>query len=149
MEGLRHELERMRRGGHAPSVLMIDIDFFKRVNDQYGHAAGDKVLKAIATIVRDEVRSTDTLGRIGGEEFAVAASDSPPTAAEELAERLRGAVAATTFDSGDGRQLHVTLSIGIATALPDDTADTILSRADAALYAAKSGGRNRVVISAR
>lgn len=148
MEGLRHELERMRRGGHPPSVLMVDIDFFKRVNDQYGHAAGDKVLKAVAAIIRDEVRSTDALGRIGGEEFAVATSDSPPDTVGELAERLRGAVAATTFDSGEGRQLHVTLSIGVATARRDDTADTILSRADAALYDAKSSGRNRVVVNA-
>ena len=147
MEGLRHELERMRRGGQPPCVLMVDIDFFKRVNDQYGHAAGDKVLKAVAAIIREQVRITDTLGRIGGEEFAICASDSPATSAGELAERLRGAVEATTFDSGEGRQLHVTLSVGIAAAQPDDSADSILSRADAALYEAKSAGRNRVELA--
>lgn len=143
MESLAAELDRMRRHLRPLSVLMIDIDFFKRVNDQHGHAAGDRVLRVVANLLRDNVRTTDALGRIGGEEFAIATVETDGAAALELAERIRTAVATAKIDNGD-QPLRVTISVGIAVARAHDTADRVLSRADAALYVAKDAGRNRV-----
>lgn len=144
MENLTAELDRMRRHARPLSVLMLDIDFFKRVNDQHGHAAGDRVLKVVANLLRDNVRTTDALGRIGGEEFAIATVETDGDAARELAERIRAAVATTPIGTGS-HPIRVTISVGIAVARDDDTADSVLSRADTALYAAKAAGRNRIV----
>lgn len=144
METLAAALDRMRRHPHPLSVLMMDIDFFKRVNDQHGHAAGDRVLKVVANLLRDNIRTSDALGRIGGEEFAIASVETGGDAAFELAERIRLAVAATTIDTGN-HPIRVTISVGIAVARDHDTADSVLSRADTALYAAKGAGRNRVM----
>lgn len=144
MENLTAELDRMRRHARPLSVLMLDIDFFKRVNDQHGHAAGDRVLKIVANLLRDNVRTSDALGRIGGEEFAIATVETDGDAARELAERIRAAVATTPIDTGS-HPIRVTISVGIAVACDHDTADSVLSRADTALYAAKAAGRNRVM----
>lgn len=144
LESLGAELDRMRRHAHPVSVLMLDIDFFKQVNDQHGHAAGDQVLKIIANLLRGTVRTTDALGRLGGEEFAIATVEADGAAACELAERIRSAVEMTRIDTCK-HMIKVTISIGVAVAHCDDSADTVLSRADTALYAAKSSGRNRVV----
>lgn len=142
-ESLGAELDRMRRHGHPLSVLMLDVDLFKRVNDQHGHATGDRVLRTVAEAMRTNVRATDALGRVGGEEFAIALVETGGDAALELAERIRSAVAAARIET-HGQSIGVTMSVGVTVARGDDTVDGVLSRADAALYAAKSGGRNRV-----
>jgi len=134
------ELERARRYGHPLSVVMFDLDHFKRVNDQHGHAAGDQVLVGAARIVETNLRDSDTVGRWGGEEFVVLA---PATAAEggiRLAEKLRAVMERT----GYGPVGAVTGSFGVSQYRPGDTVESLLKRADAALYRAKGTGRNRV-----
>ncbi|EYC51652.1 histidine kinase [Hylemonella gracilis str. Niagara R] len=145
MLNLESELERVRRRAtQRACVLMLDLDHFKRVNDQYGHAAGDSLLRHFADLLRDELRGTDTAGRLGGEEFAVILPGSGMEEARNWAQRLCDAVAARPLAWG-ARQIHATVSVGIAVLSPDDgAADAALSRADAALYRAKEAGRNRV-----
>lgn len=128
------------------AVLMIDIDHFKMVNDTFGHAAGDHVLRHLATLMREDLRKVDTLGRLGGEEFAVILPGADSPAAEIFAERLRKQVAETpaVFDKWT---IPVTISIGVTEIKPgDDSADGALTRADRALYRAKECGRNRVTV---
>ena len=127
------------------SVMLFDIDHFKQVNDSYGHASGDDVLKEIATRVTDNVRDFDLVARFGGEEFVVVMPDSNAEAAYMVAERLRNRIAGTPFKiPGRDEPLKVTVSIGVATTTdPSDSADKLLARADALLYTAKRGGRNR------
>jgi diguanylate cyclase (GGDEF)-like protein len=143
----RRELERCRRYGHPLALLMIDVDHFKRVNDNYGHAVGDEVLKTFARVLEGSLRSVDLLGRMGGEEFAVVLPETNPTAAANTAERLRAAVEALAFPLEDGTALCLTASVGIGVASPEgETLDSLLARADEGLYAAKRGGRNRVIV---
>lgn len=138
------ELRRAARYGHALSALMLDIDHFKRVNDNHGHAAGDAVLRAVADTAAATLREQDVLGRIGGEEFAVLLPETGGDMARLAAERLRAAVAERPVEVVAAR-IAVTASIGVATWHGgDDTLDALLARADAALYVAKDGGRNRV-----
>ncbi|MDE2481760.1 MAG: GGDEF domain-containing protein [bacterium] len=125
------------------AVLMLDIDHFKTINDQLGHAAGDECLKRIAQIIRTTVRGGDTAGRIGGEEFLVVMPGATSDVALTVAERLRLAVALGGMRYANGEP--VTTSIGIATATAGDTAELIMARADRGLYEAKRQGRNRVV----
>ncbi|MGE0714602.1 MAG: diguanylate cyclase [Alphaproteobacteria bacterium] len=140
------EVERARRHGRPLSCLAIDVDHFKKVNDRYGHAAGDRVLQACVTLCRARLRAVDLLGRMGGEEFAVALPETPPAAALVVAERLRAAIQDTPVDN-PGEPIRVTASIGVATLAPGETSfDQVLARADKALYAAKNGGRNRTVV---
>lgn len=136
------ELERLRLARSPPgfSVLMIDIDHFKSVNDVHGHLAGDAVLQDMAKVLSSNVRRTDVVGRWGGEEFLVLCPGTHAAGAMVLAESLRATIESHDFP-GVGRK---TCSIGVATARPDETIDTLLDRADAALYRAKDGGRNRV-----
>ncbi|HEV2678595.1 MAG TPA: diguanylate cyclase, partial [Aliidongia sp.] len=131
---------------HAPlTCLMIDIDFFKRVNDEHGHAAGDQVLKRVAEVITAGIRLYDLLGRLGGEEFAVLLPDADLATASLIAERLRMAVAASPA-LVEGVALPVTVSIGVSELAPEDAAiDPLLDRADRALYEAKHAGRDRVV----
>ncbi|MEW6163547.1 MAG: diguanylate cyclase [Pseudomonadota bacterium] len=145
MTRMEEELARLRRFDIArAAVLMLDLDFFKRVNDDFGHAAGDAVLRHFATLMREELRQIDTGGRIGGEEFAILLIGADLSAAEQFAERIRRQVADTPLAWKD-RTIRITVSIGIAVLQADDLgADAALSRADAALYDAKHGGRNRV-----
>lgn len=124
-------------------VILLDIDFFKHVNDTYGHEAGDRVLIEIAGCLRVHVRSTDILGRWGGEEFIVVAPSADLSTGTQLAERLRDAIAAHPCE-GVG---HVTASFGVAEVLESDTPDSLVRRADAALYLAKQRGRNRVEVA--
>jgi diguanylate cyclase (GGDEF)-like protein len=141
-----HEFERARRYGRPLSALMLDIDHFKRVNDTYGHAVGDQVLRALARRCREHLREIDLLGRYGGEEFAVLLPESDANSARNAAERLRRCVAEAPMDTTRG-PLAITISLGAAAlteACPDLAA--LLDRADAALYAAKKAGRNRVEI---
>jgi diguanylate cyclase (GGDEF)-like protein len=139
-ERLRAMLADMMGGG---AVLLLDIDHFKRVNDLLGHAAGDECLRRIAEVAIASVRGGDTVGRIGGEEFLVVMPRATSDAAMMVGERLRLAVALSGLRHADGEP--VTASIGVAAAATGDTAETLLERADRALYQAKQTGRNRIV----
>jgi len=132
------------RGNINLAVAMMDIDFFKKVNDTYGHEAGDLVLKAVAELLSSMFRETDIVGRLGGEEFGVVTVNLEPEKLMEVFERLRKAIEATMVDIGD-QEINVTMSIGICTeALP--TLEEMLNSADALLYEAKESGRNKVII---
>ena len=132
--------------GRALSVMIMDMDHFKSVNDTYGHNVGDEVLKQLADIIMNTIRSADLAARYGGEEFVVLMPETDAMRAYEAAERLRRAVEATVFKiSHEVGVLHKTVSIGYATMKPTDTPDTLLKRADVALYDAKHGGRNKVL----
>ncbi|QLP97895.1 MAG: PleD family two-component system response regulator [Rhodoblastus sp.] len=126
------------------SVMLLDIDHFKRVNDTHGHEAGDAVLRGFAARVKSAIRGADLVARMGGEEFLVAMPDTPLDVALKVAERLREAVAATSFAVRDDLTIPVTVSVGVATRQDGADADELLRRADRALYRSKSDGRNRV-----
>lgn len=128
--------------GEVVAVAMVDIDLFKAINDGFGHAAGDQVLAAVGLALTTHLRTGDLVSRYGGEEFLVILPDTPPAGAMQVAERLREAVAAVT-----GLPKAVTVSIGVAACLQDETPSGLVSRADAALYQAKNSGRNRVILS--
>ena len=140
---LSEELVRSYRHKGSFSVLMADVDEFKKYNDAFGHPAGDEVLKKVAAILLSSTRSMDCTSRYGGEEFAVLLTGTAGDAAAEVAERIRARVEAQEFA---GRR--ITLSIGIAE-FPEhgQTADEVMASADEALYAAKRAGRNRVIRS--
>ncbi len=144
-----HRMEQMiERNGADLAVMMIDLDFFKTINDQYGHAAGDQVLQQVAHRLRAQLRANDLLARIGGEEFLVVLSDTDHAGAIDCAERLRNAVGGKMFNlARDTLPVKVTASVGLA--LPGDQgpspkADMLIRQADAALYGAKAHGRDRV-----
>lgn len=143
---LAHTMERGRREGQPVSFVMLDLDHFKRVNDQHGHAVGDLVLKAVAACTRSRLRGSDVLGRLGGEEFGLVLPATGATGARHVAEQVRQAVEALELQ-GDGRPVRVTLSAGVAEAAPSDTPETLMNLADKALYQAKQQGRNRVVVA--
>lgn len=136
------------RHQHALSVLLCDVDHFKRINDTWGHAAGDAVLRQLADRLRPILRSSDAVGRWGGEEFLLVLPEADRAHAFEAAERLRGAVGNTPFLLPDGRPLICTVSIGAATASGVETPERLVALADEALYAAKAAGRNRVMQAA-
>lgn len=145
MRQLESELARIQRHRQPAGLLMLDLDHFKRVNDSYGHAAGDAVLVAFAEILRGALRRMDWVGRLGGEEFAVLLPDSSLDDAAKLAERLRQNTMTHQVMTG-GQIISVTVSIGVALLRASDAhSDAALARADAALYRAKTTGRNRVV----
>jgi diguanylate cyclase (GGDEF)-like protein len=148
----RREADRARRLGAGLSLLSLDIDHFKDVNDAHGHGFGDEVLRMLARRVRAQLREPDLLFRWGGEEFLILLPHSAPGAAGHLAERVRASVAAEPFRVGDeAREVPVTISLGVAGADAREAAldaDAMMERADAALLAAKRGGRNRVVDAA-
>ena len=139
-----------RGAGQRPAALMmIDIDYFKAVNDTHGHAVGDEVLKEFANRLERNVRGIDLACRYGGEEFVVVMPDTDLAAAQAVAERLRRAVCETPFPvSGPKPELTVSCSIGVTSTLPADDVTTAIKRADDALYQAKRDGRNRVAIAA-
>jgi diguanylate cyclase (GGDEF)-like protein len=146
------ELNRARRRRSRPGVLMVDLDHFKRINDNYGHLAGDAVLKAVATTIKNEVHAYNSVGRFGGEEFVVLLSDLTESLAVDIAERIRQAISdlKVEFTEGESRQVIADLSasIGVATYPDAGTAlDRLLHAADTALYIAKHTGRNKVVNS--
>ncbi len=141
------ELSRTTRYGGDLSVLMADIDYFKKVNDTYGHQSGDLVLKKFGDLCREAFRNIDVVGRIGGEEFAVILPETGSTQAIEAAERLRSIVDTARVPLDKGMPLHFTISIGVTSMEATDTnLDTLLGIADKALYAAKHGGRNQVYV---
>ncbi len=129
------------------AVLMLDLDHFKQVNDTYGHAAGDAMLRHVAGLMRDGLRKIDSVGRMGGEEFAFILPGNDLAGAQVLAERLRQKIEATPLVL-QAQAIPITVSIGIAAMLATDTTtDQALVRADQALYRAKAGGRNRVELA--
>ena len=143
--GMVREMERARRMRVSLSLALIDVDFFKRINDQHGHDVGDRVLREVAATLQSGIRRSDLIARIGGEEFALVMLGTEPPGAWVLLERLRQAVAALRVPAGPG-EVGCTISIGITDRVEDD-ADwaSLYKRADQALYAAKQGGRDRVV----
>lgn len=141
------EFERSRRHHHPMVVLCLDLDFFKRINDSYGHAAGDAVLKACSELWKNMVRTTDLVGRTGGEEFTLVLIETDLDGGANIAERIRERTASMPIEIGEGRSLPVTLSAGLAALQDgDQNFEELWERADAALYRAKQGGRNRVEI---
>ncbi len=143
-ERLTSELARFERDGAVVGVAMIDIDHFKRVNDDFGHAAGDLVLAAVAARLTAVIREYDVVGRFGGEEFLVVAPQIDAAGLAALGERLRAEVGSTDIAANDVR-LRVSVSVGTAMSHPGDTPESLVHRADEALYAAKAAGRDRVV----
>jgi len=159
MEAAQQALSRARRQGAPLSLLLIDADEFKRVNDTHGHAVGDEVLRRIARTARETLRAEDVVARIGGEEFTALLPDAGPEQAAQAAERLRAAMERSRPAPGE-TAVACTLSIGVAclepppAAVPDvspdalpDGVEALLRAADEALYAAKAGGRNRVFLA--
>lgn len=141
-------LNRSRRYHEPLALLMCDIDFFKHINDTFGHPTGDLVLQKIAEIIRQTLRDTDIAGRIGGEEFAILLVQTSLEHAEEVAERLRQRIENSQILLDDGHLVPLTISIGVATPVyPLETLATLLQHADQALYKAKRGGRNQVYLA--
>jgi diguanylate cyclase (GGDEF)-like protein/PAS domain S-box-containing protein len=139
------ELSRALRYSKQLSAFMIDIDYFKQVNDTHGHRAGDMVLQALSQICKEALRDVDLIGRMGGEEFAVLLPETSHEKAAEVAERLRETIAATPIVIETGLPLHITVSIGVTTLTgKDSNIDMLLNQADTALYQAKETGRNRI-----
>jgi diguanylate cyclase len=143
MQMLDDEITRSRRTKAPCSIALIDLDWFKRVNDTYGHPTGDEVLRTFAITVFANIRTIDRLGRYGGEEFLLVLPDTPGDTATRLLDRLRAIVADLDW-SAFSPGMQVTVSAGVTTLRLDETADTFLARADGALYAAKARGRNRI-----
>jgi diguanylate cyclase (GGDEF)-like protein len=149
MRAIEAEIEAARRhenngaGGSGPCLAFIDVDHFKAVNDRYGHSAGDAVLFGVADRLAENLRRPDTLGRIGGEEFAVCMPKVDLHSAKWVAERLRRAVAAEPIATPSG-PLPVTVSVGVTPFRPGDSVASMMKRADTAMYAAKRSGRDRV-----
>lgn len=140
----QREVERVRQLGVGLAVLMLDIDFFKAINDRYGHPGGDTALQHLVSVLRSGIRRIDLLGRLGGEEFAVVLPAIADDAAEAVAERLRMLVAQSSCTYG-ADSITMTISIGVARLRDEDlTVERVLARADAALYEAKRAGRNRI-----
>ncbi|MBE0504304.1 MAG: diguanylate cyclase [Desulfuromonadales bacterium] len=145
MTRFNEEFERARRKGTTLGLLMMDIDHFKVVNDNYGHPAGDEVLRSVGQILASMLRDYDVGGRYGGEEFAVVLAETTPADMVRLAERIREVIE-TREDHGNATGIHITISIGVAVLNDTDTTETLLQRADSALYRAKDEGRNRTVL---
>jgi len=151
---LNEELARARRDATTLTCLMLDIDHFKQVNDTFGHAAGDEVIKEIAQRIELQVRASDVAARYGGEEFVILLPNTDTSSGQLLAERVRAEIGSTPIDVGQEKSTGVTVSIGIACTSPhrDDvdlkiTGESLLARADVSLYRAKSAGRDQVSVS--
>jgi len=145
-EGMSELLAACNAGGPRPSLLFLDIDHFKKVNDSYGHLFGDKVIQVVAEILKRNIKGQDLAARYGGEEFAVLLPMTPLEGARALAESIRVAIAAcqirrSTSETAIG---GITVSLGVATYISGETAHGFIERADKALYVSKSQGRNRV-----
>lgn len=141
---LQEELARAQRFKRPVSLLMLDIDHFKRVNDTHGHQAGDVIIKGLSDLLGRQARAIDRVCRYGGEEIMMILPEIDIEAAADIAERLRAAVEAQPFDVNRGAPIRITVSIGVASWPQADSAQALVAAADAALYAAKNAGRNRV-----
>lgn len=148
---LKEEVELARRNTDTLSCLLLDVDYFKQVNDSYGHQVGDQVLIAVAALIRAQMRSTDVLARFGGEEFSTLLAHTPEAEALDVAERIRASIERHRFQAPDGRPFTITISIGVATLNGGSeqamqfSAQGLVGQADRALYKAKAEGRNRVL----
>jgi diguanylate cyclase (GGDEF)-like protein len=140
---LDDEIIRTQRTKAPCSIALIDLDWFKRINDTYGHPTGDEVLRTFAITVFANIRTIDRFGRYGGEEFLLVLPDTENDAAIRMLDRLRAIIADLDW-SAFSQGMQVTISAGVATLRPDETEDLFLARADSALYAAKAKGRNRI-----
>ena len=138
---LARRLAEFQRHGRTFSVVMVDVDHFKKFNDKHGHQAGDEVLRGVGGVLRGNARQMDMAARYGGEEFTLVLPDTSVTDANPSADRVRQAIERAGFDFA-GKQLHVTVSMGVAHLLADEEVATLIKRADAALYASKDAGRN-------
>lgn len=144
-ERLGTELERANRLAQNVSVVMLDIDHFKKVNDHYGHLVGDQVISSLANLLRQQLRKTDLIGRYGGEEFLLVLPECPPDKAFQVLEQLRGAFARIPFIANQ-QTFHCTFSAGITAGSDSPLVDVVIEHADQALYQAKHSGRNRVLL---
>ncbi len=142
---LLEEVLRARRYGHSLTCLMLDLDFFKAINDRHGHPTGDTVLRQFVRVAHASLRGSDVLARYGGEEFVILVTETGLQGATTTAEKLRRRIEETEFHTVTGDALRLTTSIGVAELQPADTPDSLLARADKAMYEAKRKGRNRVV----
>ena len=142
---LEHEIARARRYNKAVSLLMVDIDYFKNVNDEYGHQVGDIVLRLVSSIVNNQTRSIDHVARYGGEELVLVLPEASKQTAINKAEQIRESIEAEKFFYNETDHLRITISIGVA-AFDEDAKDSmqLVAAADKALYSAKRNGRNRV-----
>lgn len=148
MEVGTYEVRRANRYNRPLSMLLVDADHFKEINDQWGHGAGDLVLKQLGHTIQANLRQTDVGARIGGEEFVVLLPETSPERAQVMAQRLRQAIEALSTQVSNSAHAQVTVSIGIAGLRPDESLDQLMSRADNCLYDAKENGRNQVVMAA-
>ncbi|MFJ3481851.1 GGDEF domain-containing protein [Pseudomonas sp. NPDC090202] len=142
-QSLTREVEIARRQQQPLSVLMLDIDHFKGINDTHGHATGDAVLKAVTDVLKDRLRNIDQVFRFGGEEFLIVLTNTGREAAALVGERLRHAALQLSYPV-QGHPVELTVSLGCSTLLPGESPDSLLRRADSALYVAKRQGRNRL-----
>ncbi len=149
---MKEEVKIAGRTGKPLSCMLLDVDFFKKVNDSYGHQTGDLVLREIAAIIRAQLRGNDVLSRYGGEEFSALLADTDMATAQEVAERMRQAIEERVFDLPEFEPFCITISIGLTTLhtqpntqLENKVGDALIGQSDQALYDAKANGRNRVV----
>ena len=145
-ERLQTEINRHQRTGSPLSLIIWDIDFFKKINDTFGHKAGDKTLQIIARLLQNHCRKMDFISRFGGEEFVMLLADTSVEAARVIAEKLRKTIESAGFNSG-GDKIKITVSCGISEFGPDESGETVFKRADEALYQAKKNGRNQCVVA--
>ncbi len=151
--GLEHAIEdllRTDKGLTGSALLLADIDDFKNINDTFGHVLGDKVIRSVAHVLQTTIKGRDVAARFGGDEFAVLLPQTTLAGAVTLGEQLRESVARGRIHRADGRESvgEVTLSVGVAVAAPGESLEALIERADAAMYAAKRSGRNRVTVAA-
>ena len=148
LERAEQEIARVRRYGGDCAVIMVDADHFKTINDSFGHAAGDDVLRHMAKICLDSLRDQDFVGRMGGEEFAILLPETDLANAEKVAERIRQEIDQAMVKTEDGQEIRYTVSQGVAQWQEGEDLANVLHRADGALYTAKDSGRNRVEMAA-
>ena len=141
---MQHEIERHHRDRRPLTLILGDIDHFKRINDQHGHLHGDRVLKTVARLLADNTRGSDICGRWGGEEFLIICPDTPASAASRVIDKIQEVLGRAELPHGDA----VTMSFGVATLRAEETAELVLHRADDAMYQAKRSGRDQVVLAA-
>ncbi len=143
-EAIHHEVNLALRHGHDFSMIVLDIDHFKQINDTYGHSHGDLAIKEVVNAAKECARSTDSLYRYGGEEFVILLRNTDKIGAHLLADRIRAKVEKLICIADDER-IQMTISVGVSSLAPQDSAERLFDRADSALYTAKRSGRNRVI----
>ncbi len=146
MEYLKTELEKCKRYNHDLSIMIIDVDHFKKINDTYGHKSGDEVLKYICNLISENIRQSDVFGRIGGEEFLIVFNDTDVENASNKAEKIRSLIEKSKVED-NGKEISITISAGVTEYTKDDHVDSIVNRADQALYNAKEDGRNKIIVA--